>query len=133
FLLETDDLRQRRILITEVERDQPLERERSLMRDGGQPRATYSNERADSETRVWGAKGVQAHRSPTGMSASQERGQGVCAKRARHRGRIGRSRKPLCLMGTVGSNPTPSARLPGVSQRNPWSARCPCYWRRDRH
>ena len=24
-------------------------------------------------------------------------------------GRIGRSRKPLCLMGTVGSNPTPSA------------------------
>src|SRR5208283_3089890 len=25
-------------------------------------------------------------------------------------GRIGRSRKPLCLMGTVGSNPTSSAR-----------------------
>ena len=27
-------------------------------------------------------------------------------------GRIGRSRKPLCLMGTVGSNPTSSARGP---------------------
>jgi hypothetical protein len=47
-------------------------------------------------------------------------------------GRIGRSRKPLCLMGTVGSNPTSSAtgpRWPVASLANARTAgRVPC-WR----